>query len=108
MSSLGDPRGTEDIASASPAPDDCTPEQLAQDRYLAAVDALVADAVEGKRMPQLANVLAWTTARIAVGCGVAATGNLLRRIGGYICQLETERQTKNEALSAKYGGRQPN
>lgn len=108
MSIHREPCSTSDISQARAVPNDCTPEQLAQDRYLAAIDALVADAVEGKRMPVLANVLAWTTARIAVGCGAAATGDLLRRIGGYMCQLETERQAENEALLAKREGRQPN
>ena len=108
MSSLAAPRSTEDISSLGSALNDCTPAQHAQDRYLAALEALVADAVEGKHMPVFANVLAWTFARVAVGCGVAATGDMLRQVGSYICQIETERQAENEALLAKQEGRQPN
>ena len=87
---------------------DCTPEQLAEARYFKALDELLADAAEHKQMQILADTLAWTFARVAAGCGVAATGDMLRRLGTYICSLETQRQAQDEALLAKQDGRQPN
>ncbi len=108
MHKHADTCSTHDITAGETTSSDCTPEQLAQACYLQAIDALLADAADGKRLQVLANVLAWTLARVAVGCGVAATGDLLRRIGGYICQLETERQAENEALLAKQEGQQFN
>jgi hypothetical protein len=87
---------------------DCTPEQLAEMRYLRALDDLVSDAAEGKRLQTLADTLAWTIARIAAGCGVGATGDMLRRVGDYICTFETRRQAEEEARQAQQEGRLPN
>ena len=48
---------------------DCSPAQQIEQRYLAAVNALVDDAVEHENLPILADVLAWTLGRV-----IAATG----------------------------------
>src|SRR5512137_1281374 len=53
---------------------DATPEQLAEQRYLTAVGKLVDDAAEHGYVGVLADTLAWTIARLIVGCGVAAAG----------------------------------
>ena len=89
-------------------PADCSPEQLAEARYLKTLDDLLADAAEHKRMQMLADALAFTLGRIAVGCGIAATGDVLRRLGGHICALETRRQAAEEAQLARQEGRLPN
>ena len=87
---------------------DCSPEQLAEARYLKMLDDLLADAAEHKRVQMLADALAFTFGRIAVGCGIAATGDVLRRLGGHICALETRRQAAEEAQLARQEGRLPN
>ena len=83
-------------------------EQVIEGRYLRCLDELMSDAVDHRRLDTLANVLAWTIARIAIGCGPAATGDVLRRIGGHLCKLETLRQTEAEAKRAREEGRIPN
>jgi hypothetical protein len=87
---------------------DCSSEQMAEARYLKTLDDLLADAAEHKRMQLLADALAFTVGRIAVGCGMAATGDVLRRLGGHICALETRRQAAEEAQLARQEGRLPN
>jgi hypothetical protein len=99
---------TNDEHPSSAQPTDCTPEQLAEARYLKALDTLLADAADSKQIDTLADTLAWTLARVAVGCGIAATGDILRRLGGFICSLETRRQAEEEAVLARQEGRQPN
>lgn len=94
-------------ASSAGQPADGTHDQLAEKRYLKTLDDLVADAAEAKRMYILADTLAWTVARIAVGCGIAAAGDVLRRIGGYVGQIETRRQAAEEAEQARREGRLP-
>jgi len=84
---------------------DGTPEQAAELRYLKAIEALVDDAVEGKQMEVLADTLAWTIARISVTCGIAATADILRRIGGYMGTLVARREAEAEARQAKEEGR---
>ena len=67
----------------------------------------MSDAVDHRRLDTLANALAWTIARIGIGCGPAATGDVFRRIGGHMCTLETLRQTEAEAQRARQEGRPP-
>ena len=99
--------GPEELASSAVHPADCTTDELAERRYLKALDDLTADAWDGKHMHILADSLAWTLARVAVGCGTAATGDVLRRIGDYICKIETRRQAAEEAQRARQEGRLP-
>jgi hypothetical protein len=106
MTEAVQPRAIE-LARSAAQPADCTPDQLAETRYVKALEELVADAWEAKRLHILADALAWTVARVAVGCGVAATGDVLRRIGGYIGKIETERQAAEEAKQARQEGRLP-
>jgi hypothetical protein len=87
---------------------DCTPEQLAETRYLQALADLLADASNGNRMHILADSLAWTIAQVAAGCGVAATGDMLRRVGGYMYTLESRRRAGEEAEQERQEGRLPN
>lgn len=88
-------------------PTDCSAAQVAEARYLQSLDELMSDAVDNRRLGTLANALAWTVARIASGCGTAATGDVLRRIGGHMCTLETLRQTEAEAQRALREGHLP-
>ncbi len=97
-----------EVTQSQAHPADCSLEQLAEARYLKTLDDLLADAAEHKRMQMLADALAFTFGRIAVGCGIAATGDVLRRLGGHICALETRRQAAEEAQLARQEGRLPN
>ena len=91
-----------------PIANSCGPaKQSAEDGYLDRLDDLMSDAVDHRRLDTLANALAWTIARIAIGCGPAATGDVFRRIGGHMCTLETLRQTEAEAQRALQEGRLP-
>jgi len=96
-----------EVTQSSAHQSDCTPDQLAEARYLETLDGLLTDAAEHKRMQTLADALAFTFGRIAVGCGIAATGDMLRRLGGHICALETRRQAAEEAQLARQEGRLP-
>ena len=97
-----------EAALPSPQPNDCTAEQLAEMRYVKALDDLLAEAAEGKLVHVFADTLAWTVARIAVRCGTAATGDMLRRIGGYVGKIESRRQAQEEALQTVQEGHMPN
>ncbi len=101
-------RSCSDVASEPEVePADCSAEHVAKARYFRNLDELVSDAVDNRRLDILADALAWTIARIAHGCGPAATGDVLRRIGGHMCILETIRQTEAEAKRALREGHLP-
>lgn len=101
-------RSCSDVASQPEGePADCFAEQVAKARYFRNLDELMSDAVDNQRLDILADALAWTIARIAYGCGPAATGDVLRRIGAHLCTLETLRQTEAEAQRALREGHLP-
>ena len=101
-------RSCSDVASQPEVePADCSTEQVAKVRYFRNLDELMSDAVDNQRLDILADALAWTIARIAHGCGPAATGDVVRRIGGHLCTLETLRQTEAEAQRALREGHLP-
>ena len=82
-------------------------ERSGEDDYFTRLNTLISDAVDHRRLDTLANALAWTVARIATGCGPAATGDLFRRIGNHMVTLETLRHTEAEAQRARQEGRLP-
>ena len=97
----------------SPAPipplADCTPEKQIELRYVAAANALYDDAVENQSAKTLAKVLTWTLAKIAVEHGSQwVAGDIVRRLGDFICILTEHRYAENEAEKAKQEGRKPN
>jgi hypothetical protein len=87
---------------------DTTPDELAHGRYLDALHDLVEDAAAGHRMHLLADVLAWTFARLAIGCGPAATADLLAKVGKYMGALAEQDAAKRELERARQEGRLPN
>ena len=99
---------------SSPAPQtviqlaDTTPDELAHGRYLDALHDLVEDAAAGQRMHLLADVLAWTFARLAIGCGASATADLLAKVGKYMGALAEQDAAKRELERARQEGRLPN
>ena len=94
---------------SSPAPQavirlsDATPDELAHDRYLDALHDLVQDAAAGQRLHLLADVLAWTFARLAINCGPAATADLLAKVGKYMGRWRS--RTRPGANSSALGTR---
>ena len=99
---------------SSPAPQavirlsDATPDELAHDRYLDALHDLVQDAAAGQRLHLLADVLAWTFARLAINCGPAATADLLAKVGKYMGALAEQDEARRELERARHEGRLPN
>jgi hypothetical protein len=96
------------VDPALPAPielSDGTAAEGAHDRYLDALHDLVLDAAQAERMHLLADVLAWTIARLAIGCGQAATADMLAKIGKYMGALEEQNRAKQELEAAREEGR---
>lgn len=91
--------------AAVPLSDSSTPDERARDRYVDALHDLVEDASEGRRLHLLADVLAWTVARLASGCGPAATADLLAKVGRYMGALEEQKEAKRELERAREEGR---
>ena len=83
------PRIQSHPADPDPAPlADCSPEEQAERRCLAALDALVAEAWEQRTMETLVDSLAWTLARVVVGLeSQYVMGDVMRRLGNYTCRL---------------------
>ena len=102
METSANPMSPANTAAADAAP---TPDQEAERRYLAAIDELVNHAFEHRRMHVLGDALAWTSARLIVGFGTPAAGDLLRRRGGYIADLAAQRRAEEEAEREKRAGR---
>ena len=87
---------------------DCSPAQQTEQRYVAAVNALVNEAMEHDSLPILADVLAWTLGRVIVGYGTSAVaGDILRRLGGYVCDLAERQRAQAEAERARKEGFKP-
>lgn len=70
---------------------------LSSNDYIEAIDALIDDAVDNERAPALADAIAWATARLIVGFGVAAAGDILKRLGGYVVGLSEHRRAQEQA-----------
>ncbi len=97
----------DNVPAESEAAPPADPAREAEARYLAAMGALVDDANAHERLAILADVLAWTIARLVAGCGVGAAGDILRRIGGYVGDLVARRQAEEEAERERKEGRLP-
>jgi hypothetical protein len=97
------------VAAPDPAPlADCSPEEQAERRCLAALDALVAEAREQRTMETLVDSLAWTLARVVVGLeSQYVMGDVLRRLGNYTCRLAEAKRAEDEAEQEKKEGRAP-
>ncbi len=98
------------LAPPAPAPRaDCSPEQVAERRYLAILDPLLNEAWEQRQLETLVDCLAWTLARVTVGLdSTQVTGDLLRRLGNYTYRLSESKRAEAEAEQAKKEGRAPN
>ena len=87
--------------------DQRTREQLVEAHYLDALAELFVHANNTGQTHVLADVLAWTIARLAFPSGASAIGDVLRRIGGYLQSLEAQRRAVEEAAKAREEGLLP-
>jgi hypothetical protein len=95
--------------AAVPQRPDCSPEEVAERRYLAILDPLLQEAWEQHSLETLVDCLTWTLARVMVGLdNTQVTGDLLRRLGNYTYRLTEAKRAEAEAEQAKKAGRVPN
>lgn len=86
---------------------DCSREQQTEERYLAALEVLIDDALEHDHTAILVDALTWDLARIGFAHGTPALGDIIRRLGGYVCDLEERHAAKEEAEAARKAGHAP-
>jgi hypothetical protein len=87
---------------------DCSTEEQAERRCLAALDALVAEAWQQRTMETLVDSLAWTLARVVVGLeSQYVMGDVMRRVGNYTCRLAEMKSAEDEAEHQRKEGRVP-
>lgn len=84
---------------------DISPEQLAERRYVDAIQELLDDALEHRHVEPLAEALTWHLARIAFGFGMPAVGDILRRLGRHVGEFAQRDAAQREAEEAKKAGR---
>jgi hypothetical protein len=87
---------------------DCSPAQFVEQRYLAAVETLLDDAIENQTTEILVDVLAWNLARIGSAHGPAGLADIFRRVGGHACEIVQRIAAEREAEAARKAGHQPN
>jgi hypothetical protein len=58
----------------------------------------------GRHLAELADILVWTLAHIAVNCGVGVTGDMLRNFGTWVCRIERCRQAEIDAHQRSSAG----
>ena len=88
---------------------DCSPAEQAERRYLSVINPLLSEAYKQRQMETFVDVLAWTLARVIVCLDKPyVTGDILRRIGNYMCRIAESNRAESEAEAAKQEGRLPN
>ena len=87
---------------------DCSATEQLERRYLSIINPLLSQAYQQGSMETFADVLTWTLARVIANLDKAwVTGDVLRRIGNYTCQIATTNRAEAEAAAAKKEGRVP-
>lgn len=87
---------------------DISPAEQIERRFVTSLDQLLAEASRQDSLRVLADVLAWTLARIVAGQESAyVTGDILRRLGNYACRLAEVKIANAEADEAKRSGHPP-
>lgn len=85
----------------------CTPDSLADERYVRALAAMVEDAVSNRRLEMLVDRLTSTLGSIGLNCGPRVTGDILGRLGHHLIMADERRRAANEAEQARKEGRAP-
>ncbi len=75
--------------------------------YADTIGGLVEDASKSKTVPALANVMAFSLARLIVDYGAVAAGHVLGRLGAHISYLLERDRAAQEAVEAREAGRLP-
>lgn len=93
-------------AAASPVElDDGAREEAANARYSRLFDKLLEEARAGNHVQVLVDNLTFVVARIAYDYGPPATGDILRRFGDYLQQIEAHCRAREEAEQSREEGR---
>ena len=86
----------------------CSASEQAERHYLSIINPLLGQAYEQGQMETFADVLTWTLARVIANLDKAyVSGDILRRIGNYTCQIVNANQAEAEAAAAKKEGHVP-
>jgi hypothetical protein len=105
MNAISEAHEEGDVVESSVEIKKPTRKQL-EDQYLGAVARLMADAHERKSVDVLVDVLVWILAKAIMGHrSTWCAGDIMRRLGDYICRLEDHALAESEAARAKEDGR---
>jgi len=98
---------TEPTAAGAAVPlADCSAAEQAERRYLSIINPLLSEADREGSMETFVDVLTWTLARVIATMDTPwVTGDILRRIGNYTCQVANFKCARVEAEAAKKEGR---
>jgi len=87
---------------------DCSAAEQAERHYLSIINPLLSQAHRQDSMEVFVDVLTWTLARVIANLDMAhVTGDILRRIGNYTCQIANTNRAEAEAEAAKKEGHEP-
>jgi len=94
--------------SVATRPEERLPPEAIEKRYLDRINAVVDEARATQSMHILVDVLAWTLACIIINCSSKwGAGEVLRRIGHYVCKLADREAAQAEADKARDEGQLP-
>jgi len=94
--------------SVATQPEERLPPEAIEKRYLDKINAVVDEARATESMHILVDVLAWTLACIIINCSTRwGAGDVLRRIGDYVCKLADRQAAQAEAEKAREEGQLP-
>jgi hypothetical protein len=82
-------------------------DQALERRYVEQMNMLLEDANQRGALSVFTDVLKWKLAVLAYGCGPAAAGDILARLGGHLCTLADIDKAQREAEEARKSGRLP-
>jgi hypothetical protein len=87
---------------------DCSAAEQAERHYLSVINPLLSQANQQGSMETFVDVLTWTLARVIANIDKPwVTGDILRRIGNYTCQIANTNRAEAEAAAAKEEGHVP-
>jgi hypothetical protein len=87
---------------------DCSAEEQLERHYLSIINPLLSEAHRQGSMETFVDVLTWTLARVIANIDKPwVTGDILRRIGSYTCQIANTNRAEAEAEAAKKEGHVP-
>lgn len=78
------------------------------DRYVAVMNALLADAQARKAVDVFTDVVTWKLAVVAFNWGPRVAGDIVRSLGNHLAHLAEMAEAQHEAEAEKEAGRQPN